>query len=210
MDTPAVAANGCLPPLGRHDALLVVDVQNDFLAGGALPVPGGEQVIPVLNGWLERFASAHLPVYAARDWHPREHLSFQRLGGPWPPHCVAGTRGAAFPPQLNLPADVVVIAKGTAPAQRGYSAFEASDLAKRLQRQAVQRVFVGGLATEYAVLHTVSDALELGFDVVLLADAVRAIDLDEGDGDGEAALTKMRRLGAALLAGTPAAEGHPS
>lgn len=183
--------------LGSGDALIVVDVQNDFLPGGALGVPGGDQVVPVLNGYIERFRAAGLPVYATRDWHPPEHCSFKDQGGPWPPHCVAGTPGAAFAPGLELPEDAVVISKATEPEREAYSGFQGTDLAARLRAQGVTRVFVGGLATDYCVLNTVRDALAEGFAVWLLQDAVRAVNVHPGD--GERALKEMRDRGAQVV-----------
>ncbi len=178
------------------DALLIVDVQNDFLPGGALAVPRGDEVVPVLNRWIARFREQGLPVIATRDWHPSGHCSFQSRGGPWPVHCVAGTAGADFAPGLELPKDTVVISKATEPDREAYSGFQGTDLARRLRTLGVRRLFVGGLATDYCVLETVRDALREGFDVVLLRDAVRAVDAHPGDGDR--ALREMERLGARL------------
>ncbi len=183
--------------LDRGDALIVVDVQRDFLPGGSLAVPDGDQVVPVLNAWLERFAGLGLPVFATRDWHPPNHCSFVEQGGTWPPHCVRDTPGAAFAADLRLPGDATVISKATGPAADAYSGFEGTDLAERLAAAGVRRVFVGGLATDYCVLATVRDALAAGFDVVVLEDAVRAVDVEPGDGNR--ALESMRRLGARCI-----------
>ena len=185
------------PEPQRGDALVIVDVQNDFLPGGALAVPHGDEVVPVLNRWIERFTARGLPVVATRDWHPPDHCSFRERGGPWPVHCVAGTEGAAFAPALRLPADALVISKATEPDREAYSGFEGTDLAERLRGLGVRRLFVGGLATDYCVLSTVRDARREGFDVVLLEDAVRAVDVQPGD--GARALEEMRRLGAELV-----------
>lgn len=178
------------------DALLVVDVQNDFLPGGSLAVAAGEQVLAPLNRWLARFATAGLPIYASRDWHPRGHCSFHARGGPWPPHCVAGTAGAAFAPTLALPPQTVIVSKGTGDDTEAYSAFAGTALADSLRGRGIGRLFVGGLATEYCVLSTVRDALEQGFHILVLVDAIRPVDA----GDGDAALATMRGLGAVLLA----------
>lgn len=180
------------PRLG--DALIVVDVQKDFLPGGALGVPAGDEVIPVLNEYMHQFMKRGLPVYATRDWHPADHCSFRAAGGPWPPHCIADTAGAQFPPGLALPANVYIISKATAREPDSYSGFAGTDLAHRLHQTGVRRVFVGGLATDYCVLNTVKDALALGFAAVLLLDAVRAVNVQAGDGD--AAIAEMRRRGA--------------
>ncbi len=180
--------------LKRDDALIVVDVQNDFLPGGSLAVPRGDEVVPVLNGYIERFHACGLPLFATRDWHPSEHCSFHSRGGPWPPHCVANTRGAEFAPGLELPRSTRIISKATREEADAYSGFNATDLAAQLRAAGVTRVFVGGLATDYCVLNTVKDALREGFDVVLLTDAVRAVDVKPGDGD--AAIAEMQSLGA--------------
>ncbi len=178
------------------DALLVVDVQNDFLPGGSLAVPHGDEVVPVLNSCLALFKKKDLPVYASRDWHPVDHCSFHARGGPWPPHCIADTYGAEFPPTLDLPADTVIISKADTPEKDAYSAFGDTELGLCLKAVGVRRLFVGGLATDYCVLNTVKDARALGYDVVLLTDAVRAVEVQPGD--GEKALAEMRRLGARL------------
>lgn len=176
------------------DALIVVDVQNDFLPGGALAVPRGDEVVPVLNGYIACFTARHLPVFATRDWHPPDHCSFQAAGGPWPPHCIATTPGAAFAPGLNLPADAHIVSKATAREPDSYSGFGGTDLALKLARARVKRVFVGGLATDYCVFNTVADAVAEGFETVLLLDGVRAVDVHPGD--GAAAIVRMQELGA--------------
>lgn len=176
------------------DALLIVDVQNDFLPGGSLAVAGGDAIVPVLNRYVHAFAARGLPVFATRDWHPRGHCSFHEAGGPWPPHCVAGTWGAQFAPGLALPADAVVISKATTPQHDAYSGFEGTDLHVRLAAVGVRRLFVGGLATDYCVLNTVRDALRLGYAVMLLNDAIRAVNVHPDD--GRRAEAEMESLGA--------------
>ncbi len=180
--------------LARGDALIVVDVQNDFLPGGSLAVPDGDAVVPVLNRYAAAFAAGRFPVYATRDWHPSNHRSFKAQGGPWPPHCVADTNGAAFAPGLKLPAQTTVISKATTADKDAYSGFEGTDLDARLRAQGVKRVFVGGLATDYCVLNTVRDARKLGYDVMLLTDAIRAVNVKPDD--GKRAEEEMSRLGA--------------
>lgn len=180
--------------LTAGDALLIVDVQNDFLPGGALGVTRGDEIVPVLNRYIRSFESAGLPVYASRDWHPADHCSFKAQGGIWPPHCIAGTAGAAFAAELALPEDATVISKAATREKDAYSAFEQTDLADTLRARGIHRVFVGGLTTDYCVLNTVRDALEHGFEVCLLQDAIRAVDLDAGD--GRKAQDEMHRLGA--------------
>jgi nicotinamidase/pyrazinamidase len=185
---------------GVGDALVVVDVQNDFLPGGSLAVPRGDEVVPVLNRCLALFSQKSLPVYASRDWHPPDHCSFRAQGGPWPPHCMADTYGAEFAASLELPADAVIISKADTPEKDAYSAFEGTDLGLCLKAVDVRRLFVGGLATDYCVLNTVKDALALGYGVVLLADAVRAVEVTPGD--GEKAMMEMRTLGAQIALST--------
>ena len=150
-------------------ALVLVDVQNDFCPGGALPVPDGDRVIPVLNRVIERFGTEGRPVYATRDWHPYDTTHFQAYGGPWPRHCVAGTAGAELHPGLRVPPDATIISKGQARDDAGYSAFEGTtadgrDLASDLRRREISRIYVGGLATDYCVPATVLDARRAGFD----------------------------------------------
>lgn len=168
--------------LRAGDALLVVDLQRDFLPGGALAVPDGDRVVPLLQRYLARFERTGLPIVFTRDWHPPDHVSFSVRGGPWPPHCVAGTPGAAFAPGLRLPASTQLCSKASQPDAEAYSGFEGTELAASLRQQGVKRLFVGGLATDYCVKATVLDALREGFEVLLLADAVRAVDLHPGDG----------------------------
>ncbi len=176
------------------DALIVVDVQNDFLPGGALAVPDGDAVIPVLNLYTNLFEHEELPIVATRDWHPEDHCSFEPRGGPWPPHCVAGTEGAAFATALDLHNDTVVISKAETADAEAYSGFQGTGLDDWLRERGVRRVFVGGLATDYCVKETVRDALKLGYEVVLLTDAIRAVNVEPDD--GEDAITEMVREGA--------------
>lgn len=179
------------------DALVVVDVQNDFLPGGDLGVSRGDEVVPVLNRYISRFVALKLPVFATRDWHPANHCSFQTQGGPWPKHCVMFTDGANFAPALALPADAVVISKGSRADREAYSGFEGTDLEEKLRAAKARRLFVGGLATDYCVLNTVRDARSRGFDVFVLCDAVRAVNVQPED--GRKAEEAMFRLGAVPL-----------
>ncbi len=169
-----------------RDALLLVDIQNDFCPGGALAVPEGDKILPLANWYARLFERRGLPVFASRDWHPAVTSHFQAYGGVWPPHCVQGTHGAEFHPQLSLPADAVVVSKGMDPQQDAYSAFQAEApggklLGDVLRERGVQRLFLGGMATDYCVRNTTLDALHNGFDVVVLEDAVKGIDLTPGD-----------------------------
>jgi len=183
--------------LGEGDVLLIVDVQRDFLPGGALAVPRGDEVVPALNAYLARWRQLRLPVMASRDWHPPDHCSFVSRGGPWPTHCVAGSPGARFPETLELPPETIVVSKATHPDREAYSAFEGTDLDERLQAVGARRLFVGGLATDYCVRATVDDALARGYPVVVLADAVRAVERQPGD--GARALEAMQARGAIVI-----------
>lgn len=185
--------------IGEHDALIVVDVQNDFLPGGALAVNDGDAVIPLINECMQLFAARRLSIYATRDWHPDDHCSFTENGGIWPKHCVADSRGAQFAESLAFPEDVTIVNKGTVSEKEAYSGFQGTGLSDQLQEKGVERLIVGGLATDYCVLHTVNDALENGFGVVILANAIRAVDLNSGDGDR--AIESMLGRGAKIHAG---------
>lgn len=187
-------ARGANRMLAEHDALLAVDVQRDFEPGGALAVPDGDEVAPALAAYIREFEKRNLPVIASRDWHPENHCSFQAQGGPWPPHCVADTPGAELDPALELPADAKIIDKARSVEQDAYSAFEGTELHSWLGGKGVQRLFIGGLATEYCVLNTASDALRHGYEVVLLEDAIRAID----SAAGEKAIEDLRSRGARI------------
>jgi nicotinamidase/pyrazinamidase len=190
---------GFLPRQG--DAMIVVDVQNDFLPGGPLAVPGGDEIIPVLNRVIERFHRRGLPIVATRDWHPPNHCSFMAQGGPWPPHCVQGTPGAQFPGDLELPAETCIVSKGTTAEEEAYSGFEGTLLHRRLQALRVRRLVVGGLATDYCVRATVLDALSLGYNVIYLRDGSRAVNLRQED--GPRAEQAMLRGGARVLNALP-------
>ncbi|HSD55114.1 MAG TPA: nicotinamidase [Burkholderiales bacterium] len=178
------------------DALLVVDVQQDFLPGGALAVREGDAVIPVLNRYIERFRRQGLPIFATRDWHPPDHCSFRERGGPWPLHCVAGSPGAELPGALVLPPRTPMISKATSPDKEAYSGFDGTDLAARLHQLGCRRVFIGGLTTDYCVRTTALDALQAGLEVVVLVDATRPVDVQPGD--GARALAEITTQGARL------------
>jgi nicotinamidase/pyrazinamidase len=185
------------------DALIVVDVQNDFCPGGALAVKDGDQVVPVLNRYINQFAKAGLPIFATRDWHPEETTHFNTYGGPWPPHCIQGSKGAQFHPGLKLPPDTVIISAGIGSDEDGYSGFLGIDdrgakLVDLLRQRSIERIFVGGLATDYCVKHTVLDGLRERFKVVLLTDSVRGVNLQPGD--SERAIAEMLDAGAEIAA----------
>ena len=183
-------------------ALMIVDVQNDFCPGGALAVPQGDTVVEPLNRAIAQFLARPLPTLASRDWHPATTSHFQPFGGPWPVHCVQHTEGAAFHPQLRLPDSAIIISKGMDEHTDGYSAFDGTDdsctpLAAILNTLGVSRICVGGLATDYCVRATVLDALHRGVEVVLLKDAVAAVNLHPTDGAN--AIGEMKRAGATVL-----------
>ena len=184
------------PRLKPGDALLIVDVQNDFLPGGQLAVSEGDAVIPPLNRAINFFLQQGLPIIATRDWHPLDHCSFKIQGGPWPEHCVAETPGAEFPSTLNLPESGQIISKATGSGQDAYSGFQGTDLDARLKSQGIRRLFIGGLATDYCVINTVKDALKCGYTVFLLEDAIRAVNQDPQE--GEKAVEEMVHLGSNL------------
>ncbi len=179
--------------LAAGDALLVADVQNDFLPGGSLAVPGGDEIVPVLNRYIGLFHARGLPILATRDWHPPNHCSFLLQGGPWPPHCIAETAGAAFSPVLELPSDTSIVSKATAREKEAYSGFEGTELNTLLRSSDTRRLFIGGLTAEYCVLSTVKDALRYHYATFVLKDAIRAIHPNSNLGQ---ALEEMKRLGA--------------
>ena len=178
------------------DALLIVDVQNDFCPGGTLAVPEGDAVVPVLNRWIAEAEKIVVPVFASRDWHPPNHISFKERGGPWPPHCVQGTQGAAFHPDLGLPRNAQIISKATNPDADSYSAFGGTDLADRLRRANVKNVWIGGLAEDYCVRATALDAIREGFEVHVITEATRAVNVRPGD--GQRALDEIQQAGGVL------------
>jgi nicotinamidase/pyrazinamidase len=182
--------------IGKNDALIIVDVQKDFLPGGALPVPRGDEVIPVLNDYISLFKTARAKIFATRDWHPPNHVSFKPFGGPWPMHCLQDTEGAKFHPDLKLPVDVLVVSKAADPHREAYSGFNGTTLAEQLRENDVSRLFVGGLATDYCVKRTVLDGLAQGFSAVLLYDATRGINVNFDD--SEKAVSEMQAAGAAI------------
>ena len=179
--------------LQKGDALIMVDLQNDFLPGGSLAVPQGDEVIPVMNSYVKTTLDHSLPVFATRDWHPPHHSSFQEKGGLWPPHCIAETEGAKFAANLELTPETIIISKAMEIETDAYSGFEGTDLNKQLKSLGIKRLLIGGLATDYCVINTVKDALKNGFDVLLLEDASRAVNVKPDD--GATAIKEMIDLG---------------
>jgi len=179
------------------DALLVVDLQHDFLPGGALGIAGGDAILPVANRLIAAFTDRGLPVVLSRDWHPPDHCSFEAQGGPWPVHCVAGSHGAAFTPALAAPGDAIIISKATRANQEAYSAFDGTGLLEQLRQRGVERVWLCGLATDYCVRATTLDARRAGLEAVVVEDGICAVDVSPGD--GARALAELRAAGAALV-----------
>ena len=190
--------------LRDNDALLVVDVQRDFLPGGALAVPDGNEVVPVLAACIEAFVRNDCPIFASRDWHPPDHCSFQASGGPWPPHCIADSPGATIAAALHPPANATILDKGRSVAQEAYTAFEGTALDACLRDLHTRRLFIGGLATEYCVLNTALDALRLGYEVVVLQDAIRAV----AQAGGEQAIEKRQRGHAVFMNSVAVLDGQ--
>lgn len=193
-----------------HSALLVIDVQNDFCAGGALPAPTSDRVIASLNQYINDAVAHGVSIYASRDWHPAITNHFTSYGGTWPVHCVQGTDGARFHPNLRLPPTSTVISKGDQPNSAGYSAFEGhtSDgtfLLTDLRKRGITHLYVGGLATDYCVKHSVLDALSVGLKVTVLEDAIAGVDVRLGD--STRAIADMRERGADVIAGFRLVQG---
>lgn len=179
----------------KGDMLLIVDMQNDFCPGGALPISDGDSIIPLINRWTTVAGDAGAPVYFSRDWHPACHVSFRENGGLWPPHCVQDTPGARFHEQLQVPDNAVVVTKGTRFDQDQNSAFDQTGLATWLKDRGIRRIFVAGLALDVCVEATVMDALQQGFSVGLIEEATLPVS-PEG---GRASLKKMYEAGAVPL-----------
>jgi nicotinamidase/pyrazinamidase len=188
--------------LQNGDALIVVDMQNCFLPGGNLAIPGSDRVIKPVNRMIRIFEHRGLPLAFSRDWHPADHISFKEQGGPWPAHGVAGTEDAAFSPALDLPVTAAVFSKATEKNSEEYSAFLAKTdngitLQSWLEKHKIKRVWIGGLATDYCVLNTVADLRKAGYAVFVLTDAVHAVNVTTGD--GERALAEMASQGAEMV-----------
>jgi nicotinamidase/pyrazinamidase len=184
------------------DALVIVDVQNDFCPAGSLAVVEGDAVVPLCNEYLRRAAVAGMPIIASRDWHPAATVHFTTQGGPWPPHCVQGTAGAEFHPDLRLPDGALVVSKGMRYEEDGYSMIDAETSDGRpllavLRGLGITRIYVGGLATDYCVRATTLDARAAGLEVSVLTDACRAVNLQPED--GQRALDEMTAAGATLM-----------
>lgn len=186
-------------------ALIVVDVQNDFCPDGALAVADGDQVVAPLNILIKEFLDRGEPVFKTRDWHPARTKHFAPYGGAWPIHCVQDTRGAEFHADLIDDPRITIISKGTTEGADGYSGFDGTDLAYLLREEGVHEVWIGGLATDYCVKHTVLDARREGFGVKVLAEAMRAVNVNSTD--GAKAIEEMRDAGAEIVGNEKKAAG---
>jgi len=180
-----------IPPLDEHDALIVVDMQNDFCPGGALPVQECDRVVATLNRWIEAAQQGGAQIIASRDWHPPDHESFQEQGGKWPPHCIQQSAGAEFRSDLRLPPDAHIVSKGNQSDRDSYSAFGATDLAEELRTQGVRRIWVGGVALDVCVKATALDGLQAGFEVHLIQNGTSPVD----QADGQRSLEEMQQAG---------------
>jgi len=186
-------------------ALIVVDVQNDFCPGGSLAVARGDEVVAPLNKLMREFLDSAEPVFKTRDWHSAKTSHFAAYGGTWPVHCVQGTRGAEFHPDLLDDPRITIISKGIDERADGYSGFDGTNLEQLLRDEGVDEVWVGGLATDYCVKHTVLDALHAGFKVRALADAMRPVNINPQD--GEQAIREMQAAGAEIVGDQTKAAG---
>jgi len=182
---------GQIPQFASSDALLVEDVQIDFCPGGALPIEHGDEVVGVLNEWIEAAVRAGAPVYYSRDWHPKEHPSFKEQGGEWPPHCIQDSGGAAFHPDLLVPEDAIIVTKGTRFDRDQYSSFDQTGLTAEMKRRGVKRMWIGGLAQDVCVRASALDARKAGLEVILIMEATRPITPESG----AKALEEMRAAG---------------
>jgi nicotinamidase/pyrazinamidase len=174
------------------EALLIIDFQNDFTPGGALAVQGGDEI----GEPIQRLAPRFDVVAATRDWHPPDHASFEAEGGPWPVHCVQGSHGAELHPAMEAVDVDFIVDVGREREDEGYSGFEKSDLAEQLRARGVDRVAICGLATDYCVRASTIDACREGFDVTVVEDAIRPVEVEPGD--GERAIEQMKAAGAKL------------
>ena len=190
----AQGTKSTVPQPDRESALLLVDLQNDFFPGGALGVAEADLLLSTINTYIKHFSTHGFPIFATRDWHPPDHCSFKEQKGTWSTHCVQGSHGAQFHSKLVMPPGTMVISKGTDPKKDAYSGFDGTSLSDRLEDMNVKTLFVLGLATDYCVKQTVSDASKLGYRVIVLEDATRGVNLQPNDSTN--ALQEMSAAGA--------------
>ena len=176
----------------KKDALVIVDLQNDFCPGGALAVRDGDKIVPVVNSLIAKFEN----VFTTQDWHPADHISFEAQGGIWPPHCVVGTPGVGLHPDLKV-GGTIRIHKGGESDKETYSGFQGTDLEDQLKNRGIKRIFVCGLATDYCVKATVLDGIKSGFEVMVIADAIKGVEVKSGD--SSVAIENMRDAGATMI-----------
>ena len=179
----------------KGDALLIVDIQKDFCPGGALGIEKADEIIPIVNQWIKKAVGNNIPVYASRDWHPKNHFSFEEEGGKWPPHCLQDSNGARFHEDLVLPEETIIVTKGVRFDQDQNSAFDQTGLEVYLRRKGIRRLFICGLALDVCVLATVMDALQLGFETALILDATRPVYPD----NVKSAVIKMKGAGVHIV-----------
>lgn len=183
----------------KNSVLLIVDVQIDFCPGGALAVPEGDRIVPVINRCIDHFTNKGIPVIATRDWHPPQTSHFREFGGLWPVHCVQHTEGARFHPELRLPPEAIIVSKGMDPARDDYSAFRAEDsrgisLGPLLAELGARHIYIAGMATDYCVRESALEAVRQGLEITIISDAVKGVDLEKGD--SERAMTEITAAGA--------------
>lgn len=180
----------------KGDALLIIDVQNDFFPGGALPVPEGEDIIPTINAWIAASKEAGVPIFASRDWHPSNHCSFKEQGGPWPMHCVQNSKGAEMHSAIKIPADTVIIDTASDPLKEAYSAFqghttEGQTLHDAMRKSGVQRIWLLGLAQDFCVCESALEGQKKGYEVHVLMKGTKPIHEETG----EDAVQRMQAAG---------------
>ena len=179
----------------NDNALILVDLQKDFLPGGALGVKEGDLIVDRVNNLIKKCKYLFKAIVATRDWHPKDHCSFKETGGPWPAHCIQGSSGAEFASKLILPDDVIVISKGTSREKDAYSGFEGTDLLKKLTELKIKRLYVAGIATDYCVKHTVLDGLQNDFEVFVIEDCIKGVT----PATATEAINDMKRHGAIFI-----------
>src|SRR3990167_517981 len=177
----------------KTDALIIVDLQNDFCPGGALAVKDGDKIVKPINDVMGYFSV----IVATMDWHPMGHISFKDKGGPWPGHCLQGTKGADFHPAFNRDGVHFIIRKAQTVDQDAYSGFQGTDLCEQLRKKFIKRVFVVGLATDYCIKQTALDAIKNQFQTIVIADLTRPVNVHAGDYDR--ALEEIRRAGGKMI-----------
>lgn len=177
-----------------NPALLLVDIQNDFCEGGSLAVEGASAIIPVVNRMISEAERSHQLIIASRDWHTVDHCSFEARGGPWPPHCIQDSRGAAFHPDMALPDTAVRVSKGVGFDTDAYSAFDGTQLESFLKRHDIGTLRIAGLALDVCVRATALDALKHGFGVELVTDGCKAVDPQKAP----EVLDELRAAGASI------------